>query len=442
MQRGFVPSSRRLPPCPSLLVASMIGLVGALLCSACSVGPIDPPDWFSSQAPGYWHTSGTSIRDSEGRRVRIAAVTWSGMDSDHWVPAGLDYQPYRKIMDMVKGLGYNAIRLPFSNQLVESNPFVTQYIGANPQFRKLHALQVMDAIVNYARRIGLKIILDDHRSAAASGNEMSRLREPLWYAAGYPESTWIRDWQFLALRFRHNHAVIGFDLRNEPHTVGPGPWSVKTYLTQGATWGPYEGVDDPTTDWRLAAERAGDAVLAINPNLLIFVEGVELYPGQGMSGGVDAYWWGSILTPVERYPVVLNVPHQLVYSPHEYGPDKVDFSWFRHMTYRSLVRVWNHHWGFILKHPNAPHAAPIWIGETGACTNYPGCVRRRLPGNEATWLHYFLRFLRSHPNVGWCVWDLNGTNANDHPTTDGILNPQWDGVASWKLQKLWESVQH
>jgi len=99
---------------------------------------------------GYWHTSGTEILDENGRHVRISGVTWYGMESSYWVPAGLDYQPYTKIMDLVKSLGYNAIRLPFSNELVESNPIVTDKVAANPQFKGRHALDVLDSIVAYA----------------------------------------------------------------------------------------------------------------------------------------------------------------------------------------------------------------------------------------------------------------------------------------------------
>ena len=53
----------------------------------------------------------------------------------------------------------------------------------------------------------------------------------------------------LAQRYASNPAVIGADLHNEPHG--------------SATWG--DG--NPATDWRLAAERAGNAILAANPEL-------------------------------------------------------------------------------------------------------------------------------------------------------------------------------
>jgi endoglucanase len=305
----------------------------------------------------------------------------------------------------------------------------------------MHALDVMDAIVGYAQNIGLKIILDDHRCRAATSKLVNFLDEPLWYAPKYPESSWIRDWQSLALRYLNNDAIIGFDLRNEPHTNGPGPWSLRAYLHQGATWGPYAGVDDPSTDWRLAVERAGNAVLAINPRLLMFVEGIQLYPDSSRRSGAISYWWGSILRPVQQYPVVFSVTHQLVYSPHDWGPWKWNMSWFPHMTYSSLQKVWHDRWSFILDDPNSPYAAPIWIGEFGTCTTAPGCVDRQRPGNQATWFHLLLRYLRDNPQIGWGFFALNGTNSNDHVTNNGLLNAKWNGVANARLQQDLASIQ-
>jgi len=383
-----------------------------------------------SAGAGYWHTSGTRILNSDNQPVRIAAVTWYGMESTYWVPAGLDYQPYTKIMDEVKAMGLNTIRLPYSNQLVEQNPVVTGSVRANPQFKGKHALQVLDAIVNYAQKIGLKIILDDHRSAAATPKNVNHLTEALWYSKKYPESSWIHDWQTLARRYKGNPAVIGFDLRNEPHTDGPGPWSLHTYLYQGATWGPYRGHDNVNTDWRLAAERAGNAILSVNPHLLIFVEGLQMYPQSGTPRGVFTYWWGSDLTAVRWYPIVFKVPHQLVYSPHDWGPHKQPMPWFGpHETYQSLNAVWQRAWAFLLT-PGKKYTAPVWLGEFGTCNDYYFCVDEIKPGDQAEWFHFLLQFLKNHPNVGWGFYALNGTNSNDHAAENALLNHDWSAPAN------------
>ncbi|HZU14048.1 MAG TPA: glycoside hydrolase family 5 protein [Chloroflexota bacterium] len=389
---------------------------------------------------GYWHTEGVQIDDVNNRPVRIAGVTWFGMESAYWVPAGLDYQPYTRIMDEVKALGYNTIRLPLSNQVIEQNPIVTQMVAANPQLKGQHALTVLDDIVDYAHKIGLKIILDNHRNMAATRHEVNFLNEGLWYSPGYPSSAWLRDWEFLARRYKGNDTVIGFDLRNEPHTQGPGPWNLHAYLYQGATWGPYRGVDNPNTDWRLAATRAGNAILKINPHLLIIVEGLQLYPWSPTSSAVENYWWGSILRQVRQYPVVLKVPHQLVYEAHDWGPWKWEMAWFKHMSYAGLQKVWESNWAFI-DNPTWKFAAPVWIGEFGTCTTNPQCIDDVRPGNQAQWFHFLLRYLHDHPEIGWSFYALNGTNSNDHTADNGLLNAHWDGVQIPALQKDLASIQ-
>jgi endoglucanase len=147
-------------------------------------------------------------------------------------------QRYTTILDQVKLLGYNVTRLPLSNELVERNPVVTRAVRANPELVGMHALDVLDLLVAYAGRIGLKLMLDNHRSLAARPREVNTLDEPLWYTQAFPQSAWLKDWQALAVRYRGNDTVIAFDLRNEPHTAGPGPWSLHAYLHRGATWGP------------------------------------------------------------------------------------------------------------------------------------------------------------------------------------------------------------
>jgi aryl-phospho-beta-D-glucosidase BglC (GH1 family) len=374
-----------------------------------------------SSADGYWHTQGNRILDSSGRPVRIAAVNWFGMENKYFVPAGLNKQPLDAIVQRIHDLGFNAIRLPFSNELVEQNPLVSEYLEANPDLQGLHALDVMDRIIAAAGRAGLKVILDDQRSSAGTQPEQNGL----WYTVKYPESAWIHDWQELAQRYLGNPTVIGVDLRNEPHTGPPGPWTIKAYLHQGSTWGPYMGVDDPASDWRLAAERAGNAVLGVNAHLLIFVEGLQLYPDATQPGGIDSYWWGGILTPARQYPVELDVSHQLVYSPHEYGPLKWQMPWFGpHMTYDSMKAIWDKHWGF-LERSSFPQEAPIFLGEFGTCGNADACVADTTPGSQGLWFSFLIQYLRKHPEIGWSFWAINGTNHAGVPTPTYILRANW-----------------
>src|SRR3954452_23633301 len=74
----------------------------------------------NAQAPGYWHTSGNKIVDFNNAEVRIAGVNWYGFENQHQVAQGLWIRDYHAIMNAIKSNGYNTIRLPFSNQMVES----------------------------------------------------------------------------------------------------------------------------------------------------------------------------------------------------------------------------------------------------------------------------------------------------------------------------------
>ena len=214
----------------------------------------------------------------------MTGVNWYGFETTDHLAHGLWAQDYQSILNTIKSLGYNVIRIPFSNELVESNPVPTNYTtsasgkAANAALMGQTALQDLDTIVAYAGSIGLRVILDNHRSEAGNSNEASGL----WYTSAYPQSSWISDWQTMATRysdarftFNGNPTVIGMDLRNEPHLIGNSN-------TSGSCWTGDTAINGcPTTlttqNWTVAAQTAGNAILAINPKLLIFVEGVDFY---------------------------------------------------------------------------------------------------------------------------------------------------------------------
>ena len=127
--------------------------------------------------------------------------------------------------------------------------------------------------------------------------------------------------------------VIGAVLNNEPHgNTGTG-------MKPPATWG-YTLPEYGDTDWKAAAERCAAAILAENPNLYIIVEGVEEYQG-------DTYWWGGNLKGVRDYPITSIPAENLIYSPHEYGPEVYNQAWFSDPTFPdSMPAIWDEHFWF------------------------------------------------------------------------------------------------
>src|SRR5438094_10593814 len=100
-------------------------LISILILGACSVA--------FAQGTGYWHTSGNLIIDSSGHTVRMAGINWYGFETTSQVVHGLWAQDYHTILKSIKNNGYNVIRLPYSNQMVESPiiPSKTTYLNGS-----------------------------------------------------------------------------------------------------------------------------------------------------------------------------------------------------------------------------------------------------------------------------------------------------------------------
>ncbi len=341
---------------------------------------------------GYWHTSGRQILDEAGQPVRIAGINWFGFETGNYVLHGLWSRDYKSMIDQMKTLGYNTIRIPFSDDIFKPGTVPNSIdfsSGKNADLQGLNSLQILDKIVAYAGQDGLKVILDRHRPDAGG-------QSALWYTSAVPESTWIANLRNLATRYLGQDTVVGIDLHNEPHD--PACW----------------GCGDTTRDWRLAAQRAGNAILAVNPELLIFVEGVQTY--NGVSG-----WWGGNLMGVADHPVQLNVANRVVYSAHDYATSVAQQSWFSDPTFpANMPGIWDKYWGYIFKQ----NIAPVWVGEFG--TTLQSSVDQR-------WLAALVDYLRPTSTYGsdsfhWTFWSWN-PNSGD---TGGILKDDWQTVDTVK----------
>jgi endoglucanase len=386
----------------------------------------------SAQGTGYWHTSGNKILDSNGDEVRMAGINWYGFETPDYLVHGLWAQDYHTVLNTIKSLGYNVIRIPFSNQMVESDPVPTNYTtyadggAVNQALYGQTALTDLDTIVAYAGSIGLRVILDNHRSDAGESNEANGL----WYTSAYPQANWIADWQTMATRygaskftFEGNPTVIGMDLRNEPHLIGSGATTGSCWTGDTATNGCSTSLT--AQNWPVAAEAAGNAILAINPKLLIFVEGNDCY--DNVCG-----WQGGNLIGVANYPVVLKVPGQLAYSAHDYGPNLFEQAWFNGSTTpASLDAIWNKYWGYI----SADGTAPVWLGEFGT-DNSSTDIENTAAGSQGQWFEALVSYLQNNPTINWTYWALNGED------TYALLDNNYDAtpVSSLK-QSLLESIQ-
>jgi len=353
--------------------------------------------------PNYLSAQGSKLYDSKGKEVRLTGVNWFGFETSMLYPHGIWSRDCKSMLQHIKDQGFNCIRIPWCNKILDPaatikiNSYGTDpYTGISPmnalEATKTKPVEILDIIVQWCQENNMKIILDNH-----SRKPDGYMEELLWYTSSVSEAKWIEDWVTLAVRYKDYDAVVGMDLNNEPHGKSTG----------GATW----GNSNSATDWNKAAERCGNAILKVNPNVLILVEGIEMYNGIG-------YWWGGNLLGVKDYPIQLSKSNKLVYSPHEYGPTVWAQEWFSAANFPSnMPAIWEKYFNFII----TQNIAPLLIGEFGI---------RDAGGKDEVWFDALLKFMGT--KYSWTFWCWN-PNSGD---TGGLIDDQWKTIVSWKMKKL------
>ena len=162
-----------------------------------------------------------------------------------------------------------------------------------------------------------------------------------------------------------------------------------------------------------------------NPNVLVFVEGIEIYPvdikknGDFSSTNDEDYyfnWWGGNLRGVADNPVDIGkYQNKLVYSPHDYGPTVYEQPWFKgSYDYDSLMKdCWHDNWFYIYE----DDIAPLHIGEWGGFMTEP----------NITWMTYMRELIKKYRlhHTFWCF------NANSGDTGGLVL----DDFTTWDEEK-------
>jgi endoglucanase len=165
-------------------------------------------------------------------------------------------------------------------------------------------------------------------------------------------------------RYLTNPFVVANDLRNEIR--------VDTIDLLWPTWG--DGNVD--TDWKLAATTVADKMLAINPDLLIIIEGLN---------------YANDMDPIKTDPITLSVENRMIYSFHYYSWQT---SWIPLHNYDSFKAAMESKAVFMLEEGQA-YTAPVWLGEFGTNTD------------DKYWT-YLIRYLKENPKVHWAYWAYNG----------------------------------
>jgi endoglucanase len=299
-------------------------------------------------------TTGRYIVDATGRRFKLLTVNWYGGSDELFVPGGLEVRPRTDIAHLIRSLGFNSVRLPYSDEMVVRNPIVApSLLAANPDLVSMRALDVFVAVVEACTDAGLAVVINDHITQAGwcdgknlcdAGWSNSHLG-PLC-PVRQSEDQWLDNWETMMRCFVDNPRVIGADLRNEPRSI----WGMQN-------WEP----------WARAATRAGERLLALNRDWLIIIEGIKS---------------ANDLSGAREQPIVLSVPNRVVYSVHV-------FSWsgwgslspYSSRPYPGFVLDMFRNWAWLLE----GNIAPVWVAEIGA-SQQPGEGDKHYWGNLMKYL--------------------------------------------------------
>lgn len=402
-----------------------------------------PPE-ITNAAPDEYHDDwlhvdeNAQIVDMNGNPVWMTGCNWFGYNVGSQVFDGVWSQNMHKMLNEIADHGFNLLRVPMSTEILlqwkngDPDPMIKVNEYENPELTvegvvggtPMYSFDIWNKAVEWCRENGMKIMIDIHSATtASSGHQL-----PLWYDSNFSTDDWIEALSWFADYYKDDDTIIAIDLKNEPHGKNDG---------QGmAIW------DDSTAEnnWKYAAERGAAAVLEKNPNLLIMVEGIEVYPkfeigSDWNSPAVDyahygdeskqpyyGAWWGGNFRGARDYPVDLGEHQsQLVYSPHDYGPLVYAQTWFnKDFTRQTLLNdYWYDTWAYLVEE----NISPLLMGEWGGFID----KEHDTTGDNLKWMT-ILRDYMIEKKIHHTFWCFN-ENSGD---TGGLV---YDNFGKWDEDK-------
>lgn len=362
----------------------------------------------------WLHVEGNKIVDKDGKQVWLTGVNWFGYNTGTNIFDGIWNSDLNTSIHSIADHGFNLIRIPMSAELIlqwKNGQYPTANFNnaTNYYLVGMNSLEIFDYIIGQFRACGLKVMIDIHSAKTDSMGHMANM----WYSGDITTEKYQEALVWLAERYAKDDTIIAYDLKNEPHG--------KPYEQDKAIWNDSKDKNN----WKYIAEQTALKVLEKNPNVLIMVEGTEIYPidiktnsDYSSTNDKDYYfnWWGGNLRGVADYPIDLGKHQdQLVYSPHDYGPTVYQQPWFKAgYNYDSLYKdCWHDNWLYI----HEDGTAPLLIGEWGGFMREP----------NLTWMTHMRSLIKNYHlhHTFWCF------NANSGDTGGLVL----DDFKTWDEEK-------
>lgn len=441
------------------------------------------------QAENVWAVNSVGDICLNGVPYRIKGGSWFGLEgraeqsSDATNPRGAPMELYignvfwssssRTIAGdaaQIKSMGFNCIRIPLVPQTLDDN----DPQGRDPNLKNTESVRVQGAFTALKAQIkacsdaGLYVLLDLHSCSNYVGWRKGRLdARPPWSDGKRDNYDFKRE--DCSCAATGNPAGV---TRIQAYDVDKWLANLKTLAALGASMGVdnvmgidiyNEPWDYSWSEWRSLIDQAYSVISPINPNILIFAEGVS-----GSNGNQDGSPTTVNKTPFgnEGYPpnwgenlyeAGTNPPtmpkSKLVFSPHCYGPSVCTQPFFADLTAQpqcaglvedafgdakckividqaKLEIGWNEHFGYLKAMGYA-----ICIGEFGGNMDWPNKSESRMQNRysyltdkttDEQWQNAFVNYLLKIGIYDSFYWSINPESSD----TYGVFKTPYDPISN------------
>jgi endoglucanase len=467
-----------------------------------------------AQAANVWSVDSKGNITLNGTPFRVKGGAWFGLEGRHEPsddatnPSGAPMELYAGSMSWsesgrtfasdaleIKNLGFNSVRIPVAPQtLTDNDPQ-----GLSPNLKNAESIRIQGAysalkeVVKACNAAGLYVLLDMHTCSHYVGWRKGRLdgrppyvdnsRQDYDYKReeyscsetgnpstvkkihAYNTTKWLADLKKLAGLGAEIGVdnIMGIDIFNEP-------WDY--------SW----------AEWRALVDQAYAAISPVNPNILLYVQGIGSTNGS-QDGTPDTKTatphgsmlsnpnWGENLFEAGANPPTMP-KNKLVYSPHTYGPAVFQQAMFTDqlkpecngvegdafaekkcqivITQGRLDAGWHEHFGYLKAQGYA-----IAIGEFGGNMDWPDKTSAHTKSmyayltdkkTDEKWQNAFVDYLMREGIQDSFYWSINPESADTFGIFTTPFDPvsntagwgSWSGVDTRKmdlLKKLWASPE-
>lgn len=288
-------------------------------------------------------------------------------------PHGLWLNSIDHYLDNMRQLGFNSIRLPFSEKTVIHMDHLVRTECVQSDMSNTTVRQMFHLLLSKTKARNMTVLLDFHVIH-------DRITEsPI--DKDFTQTQFIETWDAILFEYSHYQNILGVDIKNEPH--GPVRWT---------TW----------------AQFCREFIYTIHnkhPDFkgMFFIEGLE--------DPYDASAWGGSFRRMGRYLRTPPLSDRVVFSPHLYGVSVRGETALNNMDFH--MQEW---FGFIIDvFPN-----PVVIGEIGGYNI----------DSDLTWHQHVKTFLIERGIIDFYYWAWNP----DSFDTNGILENDWSTINWSKVQ--------